>query len=80
MNFQDRFWPIEDRRTESQQWPVVHLPRQVEHWLPQTYSGPNIQEFTRLMNDVPAPTPMGNQLGLEEILAMERIRRLLGSG
>jgi hypothetical protein len=64
-----------DRRNEP--WPTVNLRRDQE-FLPQTPTEmAKMDALRRAMADPPPITPMGQQLGMQDILRMIEFQRLL---
>jgi hypothetical protein len=66
---------MDDRRKER--WPTVNLGRDQE-FLPQTPTEmAKMDALRRAMADPPPVTPMGQQMGMQDILRMIEFQRLL---
>ena len=67
--------PVSDRRYEE--WPTANLNRDVE-FLPQTPTEmAKMDVLRRAMASTPPVTPMGQQLGLDEIMRMQEFAKLI---
>jgi hypothetical protein len=69
--------PTEDRRYES--WPTVNLNNQQE-FLPQSPTElAKMEALRRAMSDPPPVTPLGQSLGINDIIDMQRFNNLAAS-